>query len=154
MTTYLPLTSISPALGAKLDTMISPMLTALSLIRYACDRAFKDQRIPDLHKHDCLYQNRQINPSSTRNEQCDNSMISFFASLDLESVSIRRTPSVVKFACICRCISTKQKALKQHKRLVWKTERKKRKTVFETPRPNYHEDEGSRDLVSGHAWQY
>jgi hypothetical protein len=152
--TNLPLTLISPALGTKLDTISFPMLTTFSLIRYACDRAFKDKRILDLHKNDCLYHNRQIDQSSTRNEQCDNSIISSFAFLILESVSTRRTSSVVKSACICRCISTKQEALEKHKRLVWTTERRKRETVFGTPRPNCHENEGLRDLASAHAWQY
>jgi acetone carboxylase gamma subunit len=154
MATYSPLTSISPALGTKPEIISYPMLTTFSLIRCTCGHAFKAQRILDLHKHDSLYYKRQTDQSSTRSEQCANSLVSFFASLNLESVSTRSTPPAARFTCTCGCIFTNQEALQKHKRLVWTTETEKRETVFKTPRPNYHEDEDLRDFASAHARQY
>lgn len=85
-----------------------------------------------------------------RNKPGDDSLISSLASLNLDSVSTRARPLVASSVCMCGRTFTDQEALEQHKgdarRLAWQGKRKTTVEVFNTPRPQYHEDEHLQNM--------
>ena len=106
---------------------------------------------------DSLYHGGQADKSLAQNQEEDNSLISSFASLSLESVSTQAWPLVAKFACVCGRIFTCQKALAKHKqekaRLAWREKGERREKMFKTPRPQYQENEDLRDRAAIFARQ-
>ncbi|KAF1844474.1 uncharacterized protein K460DRAFT_369324 [Cucurbitaria berberidis CBS 394.84] len=148
-------TSISSGLGLLPGTISS---SVASLIRCTCGQAFETQQVLDLHKRDSLYCGQQADKSLTQNKQEDNSLVSSFASLNLESVSTQAGPLVARFYCVCGRPFTSQKALAKHKqekaRNVWREKGERREKMVKTPRPQYQEDEDLRDRAAVFARQY
>ncbi|EUC27303.1 hypothetical protein COCCADRAFT_112070 [Bipolaris zeicola 26-R-13] len=135
-----PSTTISPALWPVSTTILS-----------------SPEKVSQVHKRDCLYYRRQADKSLTRSQQQNDSLVSSFASLRLDPVLAQAQPLVASFACICGSTFTGQKALEKHKvekrQLAWPEKGEKRKDVFKTPRPQYHEDEYLRDMCEALARQ-
>jgi hypothetical protein len=127
-----------PALG--LPPAISSPVT--SIVPYTYGQAFEIQRVLDQQKRDSLYHRRQGDRLLTQNQEDDNTLVSSFASLNLESVSSQARPLVARFPCVCGRIFICQEALAKHKQEVgWWEKGKKRDKMFITPRPQYQEDE-------------
>lgn len=152
-------TSIPPASDPVPGTIPSSALSTALLIECTCGHAFETQRILNLHKRDSLYHKRQSDQPVTQNEPWDDSLVSSFASLNLQPASARPKPSTARFTCMCGLKFTNQKALQQHKReagrLAWQEKKDAGKEkMFKTPRPRYQEDEYLRDLAAVHAQQY
>jgi hypothetical protein len=135
---HLSPTPISPALG--LPPAISSPVT--SIVPYTYGQAFEIQRVVDQQKRDSLYHRRQGDRLLTQNQEDDNTLVSSFASLNLESVSSQARPLVARFPCVCGRIFSCQEALAKHKQEVrWWEKGEKRDKMFITPRPQYQEDE-------------
>jgi len=153
-----PPTPIHPASGPVPGTIPSSVLSRASLFTCTCGHAFETQRVMDLHKRDSLIHKRQAEESPTGYEQWDDSLVTSFASINLESVSTRIMPSGARFSCICGCIFIDQKALEQHKqdarRHAWQVKGERREKKFKTPRPQYQKDEYLHDMAAVLARQY
>ena len=138
-------------------TIPSSTLSQVSLIYCTCGRAFETQRVLDQHKRDSLIHKRQADESATRRQRVD-SLVSSFASLNLQSASIWATPSEAGFACECGRDFTSRKALEQHKRdarrHAWSGKGEMREKPFKTPRPQYQADEDLRDRAAVFVRQY
>ncbi|KAH7108867.1 hypothetical protein B0J11DRAFT_449437, partial [Dendryphion nanum] len=147
-----PPTPIHPASGPVPGTIPSSMLSRALLFTCTCGHAFETQRVMDLHKRDSLFHKRQAEESPTGYEQWDDSLVTSFASINLESVSIRIMPSVAGFSCICGSIFINQKALEQHKqdarRYAWQVKGGRREKKSKSPRPQYQKDEYLHDMAA------
>ncbi|KAH9861559.1 hypothetical protein J1614_011309 [Plenodomus biglobosus] len=154
-----PSTSIPPGSDPVPGTIPSSALSTASLIQCTCGHAFETQRILNLHKRDSLYHKRQSDQPVTQDEPWDDSLISSFASLNLQPASTRPRPSIARFTCICGLNFTNLKTLEQHKReaarRAWQGKKDEGKEkMFKTPRPQNKEDEYLRDPAAVYAQQY
>jgi hypothetical protein len=146
-------TSIPLASGLVPATISSPVT---SLIPCTCGQAFETQRVLDLHKRDSQYHGRQGDKFLTQNEE-DNSLVSAFASLGLESGSTHVSPLVARFACVCGRTFICKKAPAKHEqetgRLACREEGERREKMVKTPRPQYQDHEDLRDIAAIFARQ-
>ena len=128
------------------------MLSRALLFTCTCGHALETQRIMDLHKHDSLIHKRQVEESPTGYEQWDDSLVTSFASINLESVSARIIPPASRFSCICGSEFSNQQALQQHKRgarrCAWQVKGERREKNFKSPRPQYQRDEYLHDMAA------
>jgi hypothetical protein len=139
-------TPISLALGLVPPTISSPVT---SIVPYTYAQAFETQRVLDLQKRDSLYHRRQGDRLLTQNQEDDNTLVSSFASLNLESVSSQARPLVARFSCVCGRTFICQEALTKHKQDERRREKgERRDKMFMTPRPQYQEDEGLHAMVA------
>ena len=152
-----PSTTTSPALWPVSSNIPSSVLPKTPLISCTCSPVFAPEQVPQVHKRDCLYYRRQADKSLTQNQQQDDSLVSSFRSLRLEPVLVEAEPLVASFACMCGRTFTSQKAFEKHKvekrQPAWPEKGEKRKDIFKTPRPQYHEDEYLRDMCEALARQ-
>jgi hypothetical protein len=158
MAPHSPPTSVPPTSGPVPGTIPLSVLPLASPFPYTYGHVFKTQRVLDLHKRNSLFHKQQADESPTRNEQWDDSLVSSFASLRLESVPTRVTPSVGGFTCVCGCEFTNRKALEQHERdargYAGQKIAERKKKIFSMPRSQYQADEDLRDLAAVLARQY
>ena len=157
MVPHSPATSVHPASDPVPGTIPSSVLSLASLFTCTCGHVFESQRTMDIHKRDSLTHKRQADKSPTRHEQWDSSLVSSFASMNLEPVSTRVMPSVARFNCICGRIFSNQEALEEHKqharRHLWQEKGERREKKFKTPRPQYRKDEYLHDMSAALARQ-
>lgn len=152
-----PPTSIPPASGPVPGTIPSSVLSLAPLFPCTCDHVFETQRVLDVHKCDSLIHKRQTYESPTRYEQWDTSLVSSFASTNLESVSTQVMPPVARFAYMCGRIFINQKEFEQHKqdtrRHAWQEKGERREKIFKAARPQYQKDEYLQDMAAALARQ-